>query len=65
MKLKGVKRIYSLQGAYPREDKIKIKKKKKKIACSPAQPAGVEKLVVLAQLARIGIIGTTASFTFA
>ena len=32
MKLKGVKRMYSLQGAYPREDKTKIKKEKKKNA---------------------------------
>jgi len=34
--------MYNLQGAYPREDKTK-KKKEKKIAYSPAQPAGVEK----------------------
>jgi len=31
LKLKGVKRMYSLQGAYPREDKTKIKKRKKKV----------------------------------
>jgi len=30
LKIKGAKRIYSLQGAYPREDKTKRKKKKKK-----------------------------------
>jgi len=59
--------MYSLQGAYPREDKRKIKKEKEKNAknaCSPAQSTGLRNFVVLAQPARIGKIGTKASFTF-
>jgi len=38
--LKGVKRIYSLQGAYPRVDKIKIKRKKEKMRTPRHNPPG-------------------------